>query len=51
MHDTGLQRNGGINDAEHLAHAFQTVGDRDQDAGAEARIQVYAFAAPRTHSR
>ena len=51
MHDTGLQRNGGINHAERLARAFQSVGDRDQDVVAAARLQVYAFAAPRTHSR
>ena len=40
MHDTGLQRRGGVDHAERLPHAFQAVGNRDQYVVAAAGLQV-----------
>ena len=40
MDDARLQRRRGIDGREGVAHAFQAVGDRDEDALAAAGLQI-----------
>jgi hypothetical protein len=46
VHDAGLQRRGREDRAQRLADTLQAVGDRDQDVGHAAGLQVVEHLEP-----
>ena len=47
VHESGLQRRRGIGGLQRFAHAFQSVGDLDEDVFAPARLQVVEHLQPK----